>query len=114
MSGIREVNIKEDMPTVNEAVRRLQDLVPLSKAEGYKVLKIIHGYGSTGQGGAIGQAVRRRCQDYKAKGKVHGVIPGENLSIFDADTRKALQSCPELKKDPAFEQYNRGITFIIL
>ena len=48
-----EINIKEDMPIVADAMRYLQDAIARLKRDKYDVVLIVHGYGSTGKGGAI-------------------------------------------------------------
>ena len=46
-----EINIKQDMPIVADAMRYLQTSIERLKREKYEVVLIIHGYGSTGKGG---------------------------------------------------------------
>jgi len=46
-------------------------------------VKVIHGYGSSGKGGAIRSAIREQLAQWQREGKVLKVVPGENWSIFD-------------------------------
>ncbi len=114
MGKLREINLEIGMPAAADAVKRLTFEVHNSKALKYTVVKIIHGYGSTGKGGKIRIAARERLQFLMTKGEIHGFIPGESFSIFDEQTRKAFTLCPDLRKDRDLERSNNGVTFIIL
>ena len=81
---------------------------------GYTVLKIIHGYGSSGRGGRIRTEARAYLTRLQAKGQLKGFIPGERFSIFDADTRAAFLVCDALRQDHDLERHNNGVTFILL
>ncbi|HHO48619.1 MAG TPA: hypothetical protein ENN06_09260, partial [Desulfobacteraceae bacterium] len=56
----RTVNLENGLPTVEQAIERLRHEISLAAREGCRVLILIHGWGSSGQGGAIKQEVRRR------------------------------------------------------
>ena len=114
MGGLREVNLEENKPTVDAAIRRLTYELHQSRRMGCAVLKIIHGYGSSGKGGKIRLAARERLEFLQRKGAIRGFIPGEKFSIFEEATRKAFLVCPELRKDRDLERSNNGVTFILL
>ncbi len=109
MGFLKEVNIKSDMPTVAESEKRLEAAVTAGKKLGAGAVKIIHGYGSTGKGGKIRTAVRKKSAEL---GKM--VIHGEDFSIFDEATRQAFKTCPDLRNDGDLDRHNNGITIIIL
>lgn len=113
-SSLREVNLELGMPYAADAVRRLTFEVHHSKDLGCTVLKIIHGYGSSGKGGKIRIAARERLDFLQRKKVIRGYIPGEKFSIFEEETRRAFLSCPELRKDHDLERSNNGVTFILL
>lgn len=50
---VREVNIEKGHPPVDEAMRRMVNGLTTAKREGIKSVVLIHGYGSSGEGGAI-------------------------------------------------------------
>ena len=79
-----------------------------------RLIKFIHGYGSSGKGGKIRIAARRELETLQKRGYVKAIIYGEKLSIFDEDTRRALAHCGELRGDPDFERHNNGVTLIML
>ncbi len=110
----REVNLEQGMPTASEAIRRLTYEIHNSKALGVSVLKIIHGYGSSGKGGRIRSESRRYLDNQARKKVIKGYITGEDFSIFDEATRKAFLICESLCKDRDLERHNNGVTFIIL
>ena len=49
-----------------------------------------------------------------ARGEVKGFIPGEEFSIFQEETRRALLLCGELRRDRDLDRHNNGVTFVIL
>jgi len=111
---ILEVNIKDGMPTVDVALARLEAaLRPYGKTS--KLIKIVHGYGSTGVGGKIRTAVRQRLKSKKVAGNIKDFIPGEAFSMFDPATQKALALYhKELTGDRDYNRSNDGITVVIL
>ena len=110
---LREVNIKENMPTVQEAVSNLNTVLRSSRQLGYSAVKIIHGYGSSGRGGKIRLTVRRRLTEMKQKRQIRDFIPGETFSIFEEATRQAFIRCDDLRRDHDLDRHNNGITIII-
>ena len=114
MSKLREVNLERGMPTADQAVRQLTFYIHNSRAQGYEVLKIIHGYGSSGTGGKIRLEARKYLARLSAKGEIGGFIPGEEFSIFQEDTRRAFLRCDEFRRDRDLERHNNGVTFILL
>lgn len=112
--SFKEVNIKSDMPSADDAIRRITYYIKNGRVLGITALKIIHGYGSTGVGGKIRVEARRYLSEQKRKGFIREFIPGEDFSIFDEATLKAFQVCGELRRDSDLERHNNGITIIIL
>ena len=60
-----ELNLKENSPSVDEAMAILEINIDICKKSGVKVLKVIHGYGSHGVGGAICLELRNRLRHLK-------------------------------------------------
>ena len=114
MSGLREVNLKFDMPCAGEAQKRLEQALGQSAAMGCAALKLIHGYGSSGKGGVLRVQVRDYLLRRHSRGDIQAFIAGERLSIFDEDTRIAMGLCPELRMDRDLDRHNNGITVVIL
>jgi hypothetical protein len=102
------------MPSVPEALQRLDREISLARQQQHGILKVIHGYGSRGVGGDIRPAVQRRLQDLVQDGQIRGCIFGENWSKADETTWRVLRDRPELKKDSDLGRRNQGITVILL
>jgi len=111
---IREVNIKYDLPTVNDAVKRVTYHIHEGKRSGLKIVKFIHGYGSSGKGGKIRTGVRDYLQSQKQKGVIKDWIAGDEFTIFNEKVLKAFRLCDELRKDSDLEHHNNGVTFVVL
>ena len=111
---LREVNIKSDMPTVNDAIRRITYNIKNAGTFGVSAIKFIHGYGSTGKGGSIRTEARKYLERQKQQGHIKDYINGEDFSIFDESTRKAFMICDGLRRDTDIERHNNGITIVIL
>ncbi|HEX8817885.1 MAG TPA: Smr/MutS family protein [Terriglobales bacterium] len=108
------VNLELGMPTVHEALVRLAAELATARREGCKMLKIIHGYGSSGAGGEIRIAIQKRLCELAQSGEIRACIYGEHWSKSDETTWKLLASKPDLKRDPDLGRGNRGITIILL
>jgi hypothetical protein len=86
----------------------------LAQREKATLLKLVHGYGSSGVGGDIRIAVQQRLLELTQNGQIRGCIFGENWSKSDDAAWKLLQSHPELKSDSDLGRRNRGITIVLL
>src|SRR5271165_971286 len=53
IAAIRTVIVKEGMPSVEQARARLQTELLSARQSGVRVLKLVHGYGSSGIGGDL-------------------------------------------------------------
>ena len=113
-SRLREINLEEGKPFVEQAIKHLSTEIKRSKDMGCSVLKIIHGYGSSGAGGRIRTEARKFLEQLMEKGEIMGFIPGESFTIFNEATRIAFTRCTALRRDPDLERYNNGVTFIVL
>ena len=112
--SIKTVNLKSDRPTVHEALERLSRELGMAQAEKCAMLKVIHGYGSSGAGGDIRIAVQKRLRELVVAGELRGCIFGEDWTKTGEDTWRILQARAELKNDPDLGRGNRGITIVIL
>ena len=102
------------MPSVQEALQRLDREIALARQERHSLLKVVHGYGSTGVGGDIRIAVQRRLHDLVEGGQIRGCIFGEDWSKTDDATWRVLQRESALKSDPDLGRCNQGITIVLL
>ena len=111
---MKTVNLKEDMPLVREALSRLDQALSAARSEGHSVIKVIHGYGSSGAGGEIRIAVQKRLREMTESGQTQGWIPGEEWIISDEQTWKIIKAHPELKGDRDLGGKNPGVTIVLL
>ena len=113
-SGMKVCNIEAGMPTVQEAQRRIMAEIETAKYGKWTCLKLIHGYGSSGRGGQIKNSLPGFLNSQMRKGKITDFIRGEDFSIFDNITQKAMLRYPELSGDSDLNKCNHGITIVLL
>ena len=111
---ISAINLKEGMPRVDEALAVMQRAVATARTERRDVIKFIHGYGSSGEGGDIRIAVQKRLREMESTGELRACIFGEDWSPSDARTWALLKARPELKSDPHLGKRNLGITVVVI
>jgi len=114
VAKVRVFNIKENMPTCQQAIKILSSEINQSKAKGHKILKIIHGYGSSGKGGELRFCLREHLGMMMRRNFVLSFISGENLTNAVASSREWIKDYPNLRQDKDYNKSNRGVTFIIL
>jgi len=102
------------MPSVQEALQRLEREMAIARQGKLALLKVIHGYGSSGAGGDIRIAVQRRLHELAEAGQIRACIFGENWSKTDDATWRLLQAESALKSDSDLGRRNRGITIVLL
>ena len=112
MTAYTELNIKEGMPLVCDAMHYLKTSLARYRSTKYKCVLIIHGYGSTGKGGAIRDQAREWLKAQERNGKIKTVIFGENFSIFNCKALELKNRYREL--DELTMVCNHGVTVIEL
>ena len=112
MSAYTELNIKEGMPLVSEAMDHLKNSLDRCRRNKYKCVLVIHGYGSTGKGGAIHDKARQWLKAQERIGKVKSVIFGEDFSIFNFKSLELKNRYREL--EPLMKVCNQGVTVVEL
>lgn len=101
------------MPSVEQARARLRSEIQLALQSGVKVLKVVHGYGSTGVGGDLRIALQATLRQMALKREIRDCIYGENWRKSDERSWTLLKELPELKSDSDLGRGNRGITLIV-
>lgn len=114
MNAVKTFNVEVGLPTVDEARRLVAAEIKQAKREGVKVLKVIHGYGSTGKGGKLCVGLRKSFGLRRKEGVIKDFILGEDFSIFNGTVLKLLEVVPELRGDPDLDATNEGVTFVWL
>jgi hypothetical protein len=111
---IKLVNLERDHPTVNQGLLRLQHALAEAQRERIAVLKLVHGYGSSGVGGSLRMEVWKALDSRKRAGTIHDFIPGEEFRVSNEATWALLKRFPQLKQDRDLGRENRGITLAVL
>ncbi len=114
MIRIRIFNVEEGLPTLDEARRLVIAELKQAKRSGVRVLKVIHGYGSSGKGGVLCHGLRKSFQLRKQERSIKDFIRGEDFSIFDDTTLALLEAVPELRGDSDLNATNEGVTILWL
>jgi hypothetical protein len=99
---------------VHEALQRLERELNIARGDGIKLLKVVHGYGSSGAGGDIRIAVQKRLCEMAESGQIRGCIYGENWAKSDEVCWKLVRENRDLKSDSDLGRRNQGITIVIL
>lgn len=110
----RLVNLERGMPSVEQALRQLEGALTSARLQGIRVLSLIHGYGSSGSGGAIRLAVRERLALLQRQGRVESIICGEDFEGRSARGRQLLRRYPFLRRHRDLNRANPGITVVLL
>jgi hypothetical protein len=112
--AIKTVVMKEGMPSVEQARARLHGEIQFAQQSKIKVLKLVHGYGSTGVGGDLRIALQASLQKMIDQRQIRDCIYGENWRTSDERSWELLKRMPELKSDTDLGRGNRGITLVML
>ena len=112
--AVRTIDLEAGMPTAEEAMRRLDSKLSLAIAQNVRVVRIIHGYGSSGRGGKIRDACRRALASMVSKNRVTGMIRGEDHSAASLSSQDLIRRIPDLKSSTRTDADNPSITLVEL
>ncbi len=93
----KTVNIKRNMPLVSQAMTQLGNEIWMAKYARCHALKVIHGYGSSGQGGAIKAACLKLCANRKKSGVTRHYGAGRTLTPSPRMAERRLNSARSSK-----------------
>ena len=108
------VNLEEGWPATVQARIRLLGELQQARRRGVRILKLIHGYGSSGAGGDLRltlQSLLRQMADQK---EIQACIFGEDWSMTDERAWTIVKRFPQFKQDRDFGKKNKGITIVVL
>lgn len=108
------VNLEDGRPTRNEALLRLARELHKARQSQVHIVKLIHGYGSSGVGGVLRDVVWSELRRMKDRGEIRAFCSGEDWRISNEIAWDILKKFPELKRDPDLGRGNRGITIVLL
>jgi hypothetical protein len=112
--AIKTVILKDGMPSVEQARARLSSEIHAARQSGLKILKVVHGYGSSGIGGDLRFALQSTLRQMAEKKEIRDCIYGENWRKSDERSWELLKQMPELKADSDLGRGNKGVTLILI
>lgn len=110
----RTINLEKGMPLVQQAVERLRLELETSRRQGYRVVTLIHGYGSSGRGGAIKEEVHRQLRYLKHRQEINDMLPGEAFTTRTGRGRQLVHRFPFLSGHRDINRANPGVTLVVL
>ena len=112
MAVYKEINLEEGKPKVDDAMSLLKTSVLLSKQNKIKCLLVIHGYGSSGKGGAICKKARQWLDAQVKNGLLKAVVYGEDFSVVNFKALELKNKYKELEQ--LLRVCNHGVTVVEL
>jgi hypothetical protein len=110
-----ELNIKQDGPYVDEALERLTEYLRKSLEVGIKAIILIHGYGSSGEGGRIKWAIHDALENNRYSDRVDEYYFGEDVAYGSEAYHALHKRRPGLKRYlKRFKEGNAGMTVLLL
>jgi hypothetical protein len=109
---LKFVNIKEDSATVEYAINKLEIEIENAKNENITAIKVLHGYGSHGRGGAIFKMLKLKLEQWKRSKFIKNYFFGDKWNIFDQNTLMILTKDKTIYNDEDLNKANPGITII--
>ena len=110
---LRTLNIEAGMPTVAEAMQRLQVQLDRARRDGVRLVRIIHGWGSnTGGRGKIRTAARRWLQQQLDDRQIRALILGDHYTHTSPEGRNFQRRHPALRISERTDRENPGICFV--
>ena len=108
------IDVKSEMQTCLMARAELLNEIDACKLGGFKVLKVIHGYGSHGVGGAIKKTIHQELRCLKNQHKITDYIPCEKWTMNNPLRQKAIAFSNELLADSDLRILNSGVTIVLI
>ena len=108
------IDIKSEGQVVRQAIAQFLTEVEAYKKGGFKVMKVIHGYGSHGVGGEIRTAFLKECQNLKNRGKIYDYTCCDKWIDKNPVKKIAINYCPDLMADSELYRINSGCSIVIL
>ena len=111
----RVVNIEAGHPVVADAMAKLEAEIQRAKKDGVAVVRVIHGWGSSGTGGGRIREACRTLLSRKAQARqIRGVVAGDDYSRASNAGRGLMGRHPDLRSSERSDAKNPGITFVEL
>ena len=110
-----EFNIKRGNPSVEDALDILTEKIRELQSLGVKAIILIHGYGSSGEGGHIKRAIHGALELNHYADRVDEYFYGENVPYGSPAYHELMKKRPSLKRYLRhFKASNAGMTVLLL
>jgi len=109
---VRTINLEAGMPSVDKAMARLDAELSAAKRSGVRLVRVIHGWGSSGTGGKLREACRSFLKQQKAAGRIRNLVTGVDYSKTASAGRDLIRRYPDLLSSERSDRHNPGITFV--
>ena len=106
-----QINLERGFPTVDTAIQKMKNDLTTNKGRGCKAAIIIHGFGSTGEGGGIKVAVRKVLAGSSMQGIVRSFCGGEDWVNRKREIICVCQALRDFERDISG---NVGVTVVVL
>lgn len=109
---IYTIDLREGLPDVDAALRILEYQFASAAAIGERVVKVVHGCGSTVRGGGrLRTEVRRWGRNDRRVGLA---VKGENFAVENPQARYLVEKFPHVAADADLGQHNEEITLFFI
>jgi hypothetical protein len=106
------LNLESGRPRVEDAIGRLDREIAAARMKQIRLIRVIHGWGSSGTGGAIKAAVHGHLQALARKRSIRSFTTGDHYSDYSNAGRQLLANYPSLRASLKTDRENPGITFV--
>ena len=114
MESILKLDVESEKLTVNEALAKVEIELERAKIGGKNLVKIVHGYGSSGTGGEIKKAVFLLLKTLKKQKKITDFLPCEKFGFTFKNYQNLIKKYPELLVDGNIKNLNPGATIVVI
>ena len=111
---LKFTNLKEGSPSVDYALAIVEMEIESGQKEDVTAIKVLHGYGSHGRGGAICFEMRKLLAKLKKQGKIKDFFGGDDWNLFNEKTLSLLNRDKSISGDEDLNRSNAGITIIVI
>lgn len=111
---ILQIDVKSENQTCLMARAQFLNEIEACKLGGFTILKVIHGYGSHGIGGAIKRELHKEMKLLRAQKQIVDYVPCENWTSNPIERRKYYRFDDELIADKDLHIHNPGVTIVFV
>lgn len=109
---LKLIDLKKENCSVDYALAVVEIEIECALREGTTAIKVLHGYGSHGRGGAILVELRKQLLIWKKSKFIKDYFGGDKWDMFDKTTMEILQKDKTIFGDEDLNKANPGITII--